>query len=128
MKYFALFLLLFVSIVAFSQNKRVKVTMKNGTVLVGELKNISVGEYVTLAIAGADTKIPFSEVGSVDDVISSEKTIKQRIITPSIEFICGNFMNIDLTKASFIFCNSTCFSSELLLNIASCCAQNIKSI
>ena len=49
---------------------------------------------------------------------SSEKTIKQRIITPSIEFICGNFMNIDLTKASFIFCNSTCFSSELLLNIA----------
>ena len=53
-----------------------------------------------------------------EDETSSEKTIKQRIITPSIEFICGNFMNIDLTKASFIFCNSTCFSSELLLNIA----------
>ena len=27
-------------------------------------------------------------------------------------------MNTDLTKASFIFCNSTCFSSELLLSIA----------
>ncbi len=86
MKYFALFLLLFVSIVAFSQNKRVKVTMKNGTVLVGELKNISVGEYVTLAIAGADTKIPFSEVGSVDDVISSEKTIKAETINETMQF------------------------------------------
>ena len=37
---------------------------------------------------------------------------------PYIEYICGNFMNIDLTKASFIFCNSTCFSSELLLSIS----------
>ena len=49
---------------------------------------------------------------------SSETPQKKRIITPNIEFICGNFINMDLSKASFIFCNSTCFSSELLLNIA----------
>ncbi len=48
----------------------------------------------------------------------SDSIEKERIITPYIEFICGNFMNTDLTKASFIFCNSTCFSSELLLSIA----------
>ena len=49
---------------------------------------------------------------------TSEEIKKERIITPYIEYICGNFMNIDLTKASFIFCNSTCFSSELLLSIS----------
>ena len=48
----------------------------------------------------------------------SDSIKKERIISPYIEFICGNFMNIDLTNASFIFCNSTCFSSELLLSIA----------
>ena len=48
----------------------------------------------------------------------SDSIDKERIVTPYIEFICGNFMNTDLTKASFIFCNSTCFSSELLLSIA----------
>ena len=46
------------------------------------------------------------------------KKEKERIITPYIEFLCGNFMNFDLTKASFIFINSTCFSSELLLSIS----------
>ena len=48
----------------------------------------------------------------------SESIQKERIVIPYIEFICENFMNTDLTKASFIFCNSTCFSSELLLSIA----------
>ena len=46
------------------------------------------------------------------------ETEKERIITPYLEFLCGNFMNFDLTKASFIFINSTCFSSELLLSIS----------
>ena len=49
---------------------------------------------------------------------SSDEVEKKKVITPYIEFICGNFINFDLTEASFIFCNSTCFSSELLLNIA----------
>ena len=45
-------------------------------------------------------------------------TINKRTILPYIEFICGNFLKMDLTEASFIFCNSTCFSSELLLLIS----------
>ena len=49
---------------------------------------------------------------------SSDEVVKKKIITPYIEFICGNFINFDLTEASFIFCNSTCFSNELLLNIS----------
>ena len=49
---------------------------------------------------------------------SSDEVEKKKVITPYIEFICGNFINFDLTEASFIFCNSTCFSNELLLNIS----------
>ena len=59
-----------------------------------------------------------NEEDEENDSSTSEKIIKQKIIVPYIEFICGNFMNTDLSKSSFIFCNSTCFSSELLLNIA----------
>ena len=49
---------------------------------------------------------------------SDDEFEKRKIVTPHIEFICGNFINFDLTEASFIFCNSTCFSNELLLNIS----------
>ena len=49
---------------------------------------------------------------------SKSESSTTRVITPIIELSCGNFMNTDLTEASFIFCNSTCFSSELLLQIS----------
>ena len=49
---------------------------------------------------------------------SDDEFEKRKIVTPHIEFICGNFINFNLTEASFIFCNSTCFSNELLLNIS----------
>ena len=42
----------------------------------------------------------------------------KRTIIPYIELNCGNFLKMDLTEASFIFCNSTCFSSELFLLIS----------
>ena len=49
----------------------------------------------------------------------SQSEIKpKRTILPYIEFNCGNFLKMDLTEASFIFCNSTCFSSELFLLIS----------
>ena len=38
----------------------------------------------------------------------------KNIIIPYIELTCGNFMDLDLSNAALIFCNSTCFSSELL--------------
>ena len=48
----------------------------------------------------------------------SKSEIKpKRTIIPYIEFNCGNFLKMDLTEASFIFCNSTCFSRELFLLI-----------
>ena len=49
---------------------------------------------------------------------SKSKSTSKRTILPYIEFNCGNFLKMDLTEASFIFCNSTCFSSELLLLIS----------
>ncbi len=58
-----------------------------------------------------------------DDKMSTSNKSKslsssKRIITPYIEFNCGNFLKMDLTESSFIFCNSTCFSSELFLQIS----------
>ena len=53
---------------------------------------------------------------SKSQIISEIKP--KRLILPYIEFNCGNFLKMDLTEASFIFCNSTCFSSELLLLIS----------
>ena len=49
---------------------------------------------------------------------TNSQSVSKRIITPYIEFNCGNFLKMDLTEASFIFCNSTCFTNELLLQIS----------
>ena len=60
--------------------------------------------------------------GEDDKSSSKSKSVSEikpkRVILPYIEFNCGNFLKMDLTEASFIFCNSTCFSSELLLLIS----------
>ena len=47
--------------------ERVKVTMKNGTVLTGELKELAPTDHVTVIVAGLETMIPISEVASIDD-------------------------------------------------------------
>ena len=44
----------------------VKVTMKNGTVFTGELKEFDPSDHVTVVVAGIETTIPISEVASVE--------------------------------------------------------------
>lgn len=44
----------------------VKVTMKNGTVFTGELKEFVPTDHVTVIVAGIETTIPISEVASVE--------------------------------------------------------------
>ena len=44
----------------------VKVTMKNGTVFTGELKDFVPTDHVTVIVAGIETTIPISEVASVE--------------------------------------------------------------
>ena len=58
--------------------ERVKVTMKNGTVLTGELKELVPTDHVTVIVAGLETIIPISEVASVDNPESDQESIAQR--------------------------------------------------
>ena len=44
----------------------VKVTMKNGTVFTGELKEFDPSDHVTVVVAGIETTIPISDVASVE--------------------------------------------------------------
>ena len=45
----------------------VRVTMKNGTVFTGELKDLVPTDHVTVVVAGLETTIPISEVASIDN-------------------------------------------------------------
>lgn len=58
--------------------ERVKVTMKNGTVLTGELKELVPTDHVTVIVAGLETTIPISEVASVDDQETDQEPIAQK--------------------------------------------------
>lgn len=57
----------------------VKVTMKNGTVFTGELKEFVPTDHVTVIVAGLETTIPISEVASVDNPEAyQEPTVKKQ--------------------------------------------------
>ena len=60
----------------------VKVTMKNGTTITGELKELVATDYILLTIAGVDSKISMSEVASVERasaIISSTRNDKDLV-------------------------------------------------
>lgn len=67
MRIVLLSLLLFISTFAYSQSKRVVVALKSGTTVVGELKEMVVGDHVTMVVGGIESVIPFSQIASVDD-------------------------------------------------------------
>ena len=72
MRIVLLSLLLFISTFAYSQSKRVVVALKSGTTVVGELKEMVVGDHVTMVVGGVESVIPFSQIASVDDSKSLE--------------------------------------------------------
>jgi len=74
--------LLFLPMSLLGQSKRVKVAMRSGTELVGELKEFDALDHITLIIAGSESVIPMSEVAYVDQVSASETTTRERVIVP----------------------------------------------
>ena len=56
-----------------AQADQVKVTMKSGTVITGELVELDALDHVTVVVAGIETIIPMSEVGSVDRLGEDEE-------------------------------------------------------
>lgn len=54
-----------------AQNSQVKVTLKSGVVLKGELKELNPTEYVVVKVAGIESKISMEDVGSIETLNSS---------------------------------------------------------
>lgn len=62
-------LIVFCLVCAFSsaQTSNLKVTLKNGPIVICELKEIDPADHITLFIAGRETVIPMSNVFSVEN-------------------------------------------------------------
>ena len=56
-----------------AQADQVKVTMKSGTVITGELVELDALDHVTIEVAGIESVIPMSEVSSVDRLGEDEE-------------------------------------------------------
>lgn len=67
MKQLITLLLLLVSSWAFSQNAYTKVTLKDGTVLSGEIKEFQANSHILLSISGTDARIPMADVASIEE-------------------------------------------------------------
>lgn len=66
MKKLLLFCCLIISTLAFAQSSKLKVTLKSGVVIVGEMVEFDPADHVTLKIAGKETKILMVDVKSVE--------------------------------------------------------------
>lgn len=90
MKKYLLLFLLVICAGASAQTSNLKVTLKNGTVIVGEMKDFDPTDHVTLIVAGQATQISMSTVASVESV-TSEKTKQQQEIDKSIGKIGNDY-------------------------------------
>ena len=67
---FALFFLSSLTLIA--QTKKVKVSLRNGVTIVGDLKELDALDHITLVVAGSKTTIKMSEVAYIDNVESKQ--------------------------------------------------------
>jgi hypothetical protein len=71
MKKFLILAMFLISLGAYSQGNEAKVTLKNGTVLMGSIKAINPVKSLTLIVAGTPVDIQMSDVERVEQVSSS---------------------------------------------------------
>ena len=67
-KILILFIISLISLQIKSQTSQVQVSLKNGTVLKGELKELKPADYVIIMMGGMETKVEMSDVASVENV------------------------------------------------------------
>ena len=60
-----------------AQNSHVKVTLKSGAVIKGELKEFNPAEYVIVKVAGLESKILMDKVESVEELETTIKGISE---------------------------------------------------
>ncbi len=117
MKKLLLFLFFLVPVVMNGQNKYLKVVMKSGTVVVGELKEFDAFDHVTLLVAGQDEVIPMSEVAYVDKLDPS-KIVREKVKVSGAE----DFRGFVLAKGNNVFV----YSENTDYEVAG--AQNLKEL
>lgn len=76
MRIFLFLLSCLISLSCYSQDKNVRVILKNGTAITGSIKELVVNDHVTLSVAGVDTVVPMAEVKDINDTTSSNDQSK----------------------------------------------------
>lgn len=80
----SILLLILCGFIVTLQAEDVKVTMKSGSTITGELKELVATDHVTLIIAGVESVIPMNEVASVEKVGINHITTKEE--TPELKY------------------------------------------
>lgn len=68
MKKLLFLLIAFISLAAVAQNKQVKVSLRNGTTIEGEVKEFDALDHITIIVGGVETTIPMSKVAYVSNI------------------------------------------------------------
>ncbi len=61
-------LIVFISLAVDAQNSQVKVSLRNGTAIVGEVKEFDALDHITIIVGGVETTIPMSQVAYVSNI------------------------------------------------------------
>lgn len=62
-------LIIFNSLVASAQSGHIKVSLRNGTTIEGEVKEFDALDHITIIVGSLETTIPMSEVAYVSNVV-----------------------------------------------------------
>ena len=114
----AIFLLfLFISLVASAQNSKVKVSLRNGTAIEGEVKEFDALDHITIIVGGVETTIPMSQVAYVSNIgeqgqRASETTAGKsqgttRIVEETKEDPLKDFKGFLLAKGNNVYVESS---------------------
>lgn len=95
-----LFILIFLCLACFSfgQGRHVKVTLKNGVVITGQVKEFIATDHLTILLAGTESVISINDIFSIDDEIVDGSVSKDVRTTPeSDKLVSGQYTITDNT-------------------------------
>ena len=95
---FALFFLSSLTLIA--QTKKVKVSLRNGVTIVGDLKELDALDHITLSVAGSETTIKMTEVAYID--IDIDNVESQQNNAPSHSANLENGKNVVKEKVEVV--------------------------
>ena len=79
-----LFLLLLFCVPCFSQNKHVKVLLRNGASVEGVVKEFDPLDHITIMVGDLESKIPMSQVAYVSNITNQEDSIKNDVAVEKV--------------------------------------------